>query len=88
MLNPPLAFTVDPKNLTPAQQTALASIQNQFLQAIGDANQNPTDPDYADRWVAAQALADQRYKAYFGWQSFEQMQLQRDMHSYTAIQVP
>ncbi len=87
-LDPPLAFTVDPKNLTSEQQTALAKIQDQFLNAIGGADQNPADPAYGERWTTAQEIADQNYKAYFGWVAFSQMELERAMNSYTAIQVP
>jgi len=87
-VDPPLVFTEHPKNLTPEQQTALAAIQDQFLKAIGDANQDPADPAYRDRWMNAQVVADQRYKALVGWPAFEQMQLQRAMNSYSEIQVP
>jgi len=87
-VNPPLAFTVDPKNLTPEQQTALARIQDHFLKAIGDADQNPADPAYGERWKTAQEIADQAYKAMFGWTAFSQMQLERARNSYTEIQVP
>lgn len=87
-MNPPLAFTVDPKNFTPEQQTALARIQNQFLKAIGDANQDPADPAYAERWLTAQEIADQSYRTFFGWTAFSQMQLERAGNSYTEIQVP
>jgi hypothetical protein len=87
-LNPPLAFTVDPKNLTPQQQTVLAAIQNQFLKAIGDANQDPADPAYSQRWMNAQSIADQTYRADFGWTAFTQMQVERAGNSYTEIQVP
>lgn len=88
MMNPPLAFTVDPKDLTPEQQTALAKIQDQFLKAIGDPNQNPDDPAYGQRWMTAQEIADQSYRAYFGWTAFSQMQLERARNTYTEIQVP
>jgi hypothetical protein len=87
-LDPPLAFTVDPKNLTPQQQSALAAIQDKFLKAIGDADQNPADPAYNERWRNAQSVADQTYRADFGWTAFVQMQLERARNSYTDIQLP
>jgi hypothetical protein len=87
-LNPPLAFTVNSKNLAPQQQTVLAGIQDQFLKAIGDANQDPADPAYSQRWMSAQAIADQTYRADFGWTAFTQMQAERAGNSYTEIQVP
>jgi hypothetical protein len=87
-VDPPLVFVVDPKNLTPVQQAAVAQIQDQFLKTIGNANQDPADPAYAARWMNAQYTADQSYKAFFGWPAFEQMQLERAMNSYTGIQVP
>jgi hypothetical protein len=87
-VDPPLAFTVNPKNLTPAQQIKLAAIQDQFLKAIGDANQNPADPAYNERWRSAQSVADQTYRADFGWSAFVQMQVERAQNSYTEIRVP
>jgi hypothetical protein len=87
-VDPPLAFIVDPKKLTPEQQTAVAAIQDQFLKAIGDANQDPADPVYGKRWMDAQSIADQSYKSSFGWTAFSQMQLERAMNSYTEIQPP
>jgi hypothetical protein len=87
-VDPPLAFTVNPRNLTPAQQIALARIQDQFLKAIGDADQNPADPAYNERWRNAQNIADQTYRADFGWTAFVQMQVERAQNSYTEIRVP
>jgi hypothetical protein len=87
-VDPPLAFTVDPKNLTPVQQIALAAIQDQFLKAIGEADQNPADPAYNERWRNAQNIADQTYRADFGWTAFVQMQLERAQNSYTEIRLP
>jgi len=87
-VDPPLAFTVDPRNLTPRQQTALATIQDQFLNAIGDADQDPADPAYRERWMDAQFIADETYEALFGWTAFSQMQLARARNSYTDIQLP
>jgi hypothetical protein len=87
-VDPPLAFTVNPRNLTPAQQITLAAIQDQFLKAIGDADQNPADPSYNERWRNAQNIADQTYRADFGWTAFVQMQLERAQNSYTEIRLP
>jgi hypothetical protein len=87
-IDPPLAFTVNPRNLTPAQQIALAAIQDQFLKAIGDADQNPADPAYNERWRNAQNIADQTYRADFGWTAFVQMQVERAQNSYTEIRLP
>ena len=87
-VDPPLVFTVEPKNLTLEQQTALAAIQDQFLKAIGDANHDPADPAYRKRWMTAQSIADQTYRALFGWPAFSQMQLERARSTYTEIQQP
>jgi hypothetical protein len=87
-VDPPLAFTVNPRNLTPAQQIMLAAIQNQFLKAIGDADQDPANPAYNDRWRNAQNIADQTYRADFGWTAFVQMQVERAQNSYTEIRLP
>ena len=87
-VDPPLVFTVEPRNLTHEQQTALAAIQDQFLKAIGDVNQDPADPEYRKRWMTAQFIADQTYRALFGWPVFSQMQLERARSTYTEIQQP
>ncbi len=87
-VDPPLVFLVDPKNLTRGQQTTVATIQDQFLKAVGGTEQDPADPAYRRRWMDAEDIADQTYKALFGWSAFSQMQLERARNSYTAIQLP
>ncbi len=73
----PLAFQpVNPEALTPAVQNKLTELQDQFVPALAD-NQNPTDPAYQDRWMTAQAEADVKYRAFFGWMAFEEMETER-----------
>jgi hypothetical protein len=73
----PLAFVpVNPNAATPAVETKIAQLQEQFVQAIGD-TQNPTDPVFQNRWLTAQIQADMQYRAFFGQMAFQEMQLQQ-----------
>ena len=68
----PLVFrSVDPKSMkiTPDQQKVIDRLQQSFLDQIGDANQDPNDPAYRERWEQARPLVDQQLKAQLG-QSF------------------
>ncbi len=68
----PLVFRpVDPKwmKITPDQQKIIDELQQSFLDQIGDANQDPNDPQYRERWEQARPLIDQQLKAQLG-QSF------------------
>jgi hypothetical protein len=66
----------------------MARIQNQFLDALGDPNQDPADPVYQQRWTDAQEIADEQYRLMFGWQALSQMQVNRGLNIYTDIQMP
>ncbi|MFZ4695278.1 MAG: hypothetical protein ACOYMV_09150 [Verrucomicrobiia bacterium] len=61
--------------MTEAQQAALQKIQKDFVAAVGGADQNPSDPAYADRWASAMSLADQRMRSLIGWTAFNQWQI-------------
>lgn len=71
----PLVFQrVDPKlmKITPEQQKIIDELQQSFLDQIGDANQDPNDPQYRERWEQARPLVDQGLKAQLGQQFFLQ----------------
>jgi hypothetical protein len=73
----PLAFVpINPAALTPSIAAKIEHIRQQFVRELGDTS-NPNDPAYAERWDQAQASADDRYRAMFGWQAFNEMTLQR-----------
>jgi hypothetical protein len=71
----PLVFQrVDPRSMkiTPDQQKIIDQLQQSFLDQIGDANQDPNDPQYRERWEQARPLIDQELKAQLGQQFFLQ----------------
>lgn len=68
----PLVFrSVDPRSMkiSPDQQKIIDRLQQSFLDQIGDANQDPNDPEYRELWERARPLVDQQLKAQLG-QSF------------------
>jgi hypothetical protein len=65
------------------QKAAVRQIQQQFEDAIGGPNQNPSDPAYAARWQTAQHDADDALRAALGNQAYQGYQLQ---HYYSNFQ--
>jgi hypothetical protein len=75
----PLAFqTVDPNALkvSDEQQQVLAQIRQNFVAALGGDNQDPSTPQYLNRWQNAQRQSDEEMRAMLGGQAFLQYQLQ------------
>ena len=75
----PLVFNPLPPAVAAAKPqliTAIQALQQNFVDAIGGSNQNPADPAYYQRWIAAQANIDAQYRLLVGNQAFlvEQMQ--------------
>jgi hypothetical protein len=73
----PLAFRPLPPALAaanPRLADALHGLQQDFVDAVG-LSQNPNDPAYYQRWVAAQAAIDERFRLLVGNEDFllEQM---------------
>jgi hypothetical protein len=73
----PLAFRPLPPALAaanPRLADALRGLQQDFVDAVGP-SQNPNDPAYYQRWVAAQAAIDERFRLLVGNEDFllEQM---------------
>ena len=84
----PLAFSdTSGLNLNPVQQQEIANLQQNFVDAIGGENQNPSDPAYLNRWETAQSQIDQEFKVKFGWQAFVQQQLVAARQG-TALSLP
>jgi hypothetical protein len=64
----PLAF-FDPDPSIPLsddQRDSLDALRKQFMDSLGSAARNPTDPEYARRWREAQPQLDQQFHAIFG----------------------
>jgi len=69
----PLVFQpVDPRSMeiTPEQQEVLDWLQQNFLDQISDANQDPNDPQYRQRWEEARPLIDEQLKLQLGQDFF------------------
>ncbi len=61
--------------LSPSQTAQLNTLRQNFVDAVGGPNQDPTDPAYLQRWLQATTASDQQFKTYFGVQAFLQLQL-------------
>lgn len=59
-----------------AEQMALEKIQNDFVQAVGGTDQDPTDPAYLEQWKAAQQVSDDQYKKFFGGRAYVRRQIE------------
>jgi len=71
----PLVFQkIDPHqmNISPDQQEVINRIQQHFLDMVGGANQDPTDPQYLQRWQQAQPLINEELKLQLGDEFFMQ----------------
>ena len=69
----PLVFqTVDRQTfkISPEQQEILDRLQQNFLDQIGGADQDPNDPQYLARWKEAQPLINEQLKAQLGQDFF------------------
>jgi hypothetical protein len=68
---------VDPTelNLNEGQQQQLASLQQDFVNAVGGENQNPADPAYFARWQSATEQSNLLFKLKFGIQAFLTQQM-------------
>lgn len=62
--------------VTQAEQLMLDKINNDFVTAVGGANQDPNDPAYQLRWDAAQAASDAQYKKFFGGRAYVRRQIE------------
>jgi hypothetical protein len=75
----PLAFVnVDTNTLElgESQQAVLDAMRRRFVDEIGGTNQDPNDPQYAERWQQAQPEIDARLKVMLGYETYRQFQRQ------------
>lgn len=61
--------------LSDEQARAIDQLRNDFVEAVGGPDQDPNDPAYRRRWVAAQIQADAQLKAQLGLLGWEQYQV-------------
>lgn len=55
---------------TPEQIASIKEIQQKFVSDVGGPYQDPTDPQYEEKWNSAQWVSDQIFKARFGWAAY------------------
>jgi hypothetical protein len=60
--------------LTDQQTAAWQNIVDHCSNSVGGGSQDAASPEYLQRWQSAQWLADQNFKAQFGWQAFNAQQ--------------
>jgi hypothetical protein len=69
----PLVFqnvNLDAMGFNKSQKAAVQQVQQQFVNDIGGANQNPNDPAYLARWQKAQTDADDMLRGLLGSQAY------------------
>jgi hypothetical protein len=75
----PLAFAnVDTNTLElgETQQAVIDAMRRRFVDEIGGTDQDPNDPQYAERWQQAQPEIDARLKVMLGYETYRQFQRQ------------
>ena len=73
----PVAFReVNPAavGLSSFQVANIDQMRSQFNQQVGASN-NPSDPQYRERWVNAQIQLDDQLRAFLGTEMFNQYQI-------------
>jgi hypothetical protein len=74
----PLVFKtvdLDALGLDEEQKAAVVTMQQQFIEAIGGANQDTSDPAYLARWQVAQPEMDDTMRGMLGAEIFQKYQL-------------
>lgn len=68
----PLVFLPPPPEIQndPAQLAQFEALKSQFITDIGGLDQNPADPAYLNRWLGAQANADDWFYTWFGQSAY------------------
>ena len=77
-LSYPLVFKnvdLDALGLDDEQKAAVVTMQQQFIEAIGGANQDTSDPAYLARWQVAQPEMDDTMRGMLGAEIFQKYQL-------------
>ena len=69
-----IASDTIPSPLTSEQEFAVTRVQDSFVEEIGGEEQAANDPQYKDRWMVAQPIADQRLRAQIGDQAYREYQ--------------
>ncbi|WP_395749983.1 hypothetical protein [Prosthecobacter sp.] len=73
----PLVFSnvnLEALHLTSQEVAGIDRLRTSFTKAVGQ--QNPNDPQYAERWADAQPTADDKLRALLGWGRFNSYLLQ------------
>ena len=78
-------------NLNETQLAKLDALRQNFVDAIGGPNQNPSDPAYLQRWQTAQQMSDQQFILDFGTQAFmsqQQKRVQQEGVPFAKVPMP
>jgi hypothetical protein len=60
--------------LTETQQNIITNLRRKFSSEVGGPNQDPNDPQYAERWTRAQPVIDERLRVMLGNEAYRQLQ--------------
>jgi hypothetical protein len=74
----PVVFqTVDASGMDFNDQSlaAIERLRQSFVEAVGGPDQDPADPDYERRWLAAQDQSDDQFRALLGEEAFVRQQM-------------
>ena len=58
------------EEMTELQATERKKIEETFVADIGGPDQNPSDPEYLERWQSAQEISDDMFRLKFGIEAF------------------
>jgi hypothetical protein len=57
-------------DLSEEQLTALRNLREDFMSMMAGVDQDPTSPEYFERWEAARAAIDERFYTEFGQDAY------------------
>jgi len=62
-------------NFNDQSLAAIERLRQSFVEAVGGPDQDPADPDYERRWLAAQDQSDDQFRALLGEEAFVRQQM-------------
>ena len=63
-------------DLSEEQLTALRNLREDFVSAMAGVDQDPTSPEYFERWEAARAAIDERFFTEFGQDAYNEQSIE------------
>ncbi|MEO6054699.1 MAG: hypothetical protein ABIP97_11855 [Chthoniobacterales bacterium] len=74
------------KSLTDDRKALFENLKKEFLDKVGQANEDPTSPEYMERWRVARRELDASFKAMFGVADFQARQREANARDGTLTQ--